>query len=232
MLPVKKMVEGCAIELSPRQVEIVHLVRRLAPITGEQIAEQIGLSRPTIRSDLAVLVMLGYLDAKPKVGYFLGKAASGAGSSTGHMASIKVKDIKAMPVIVRENTSVHDAVVTLFLENVGSLIVADEDNILQGFISRKDLLKGTLGNVNTGGTPVSVIMTRHTNVVTVTDDVPIVEAGRLMLRHDVDSLPVVQEAAGKEGAKKTEVVGRVSKTHIMKALLENTIAENASENGK
>lgn len=208
------------------------MVRRLAPITGEQIAEQIGLTRPTIRSDLAVLVMLGYLDAKPKVGYFLGKAASGADSPSGRMDSMKVCDVKAMPVIIRENTSVHDAVVTLFLENVGSLIVADQDNILQGFISRKDLLKGTLGNSNSSATPVSVIMTRHPNVVTVTEDISIAEAGRLMLRHDVDSLPVIQETSGKEGAKKPEVIGRVSKTHIMKALLENMKADNPSDDGK
>lgn len=38
------------------------LVQRSAPITGEQIAER-SISRPTIRSDLSVLVMLGYLDA-------------------------------------------------------------------------------------------------------------------------------------------------------------------------
>lgn len=56
-------------------MEIIDLVKKHAPITGERIAELLGISRPTIRSDLAVLVMLRYIDAKPKVGYFLGTAA-------------------------------------------------------------------------------------------------------------------------------------------------------------
>lgn len=59
------------IELTSRQIEIIDIVNKRAPITGEQIAESLNLTRPTIRSDLSVLVMLKYIDAKPKVGYFL-----------------------------------------------------------------------------------------------------------------------------------------------------------------
>ncbi len=106
--------EGTAIELTPRQMEIVELVKRHAPVTGEQIAEFLGLSRPTIRSDLAVLVMLGYIDAKPKVGYFLGKAVASRGQRLDALRELKVKDYQSMPVVIRETATVNDAVVALF----------------------------------------------------------------------------------------------------------------------
>lgn len=207
-----------SIELTPRQLDIIQLVKLYAPITGEQIAEQLGLSRPTIRSDLAVLVMLGCLEAKPKVGYFLGKSMASGRDAANKLASMTVKDVKALPVIVRETTSVHDAVVTLFLENVGSLIVADADNILQGVVSRRDLLKATLGNTNPGAMPVSIVMTRLPNIITVTLEESLVEAGRKMMRHEVDSMPVVQSAAS-AGRKGPEVIGRISKTILLEALL-------------
>lgn len=210
--------EGIAIELTPRQLDIIQLVKVNAPITGEQIAEQLGLSRPTIRSDLAVLVMLGCLEAKPKVGYFLGKTAASGDASANRLSALKVKDIKSRPVIVRETTSVHDAVVSLFLENVSSLIVADNDNLLQGVVSRRDLLKATLGNSNPGATPVGIVMTRLPNIITVTQDETVIEAGRKMIRHAVDSLPVVQPAASGE-RKPPEVIGRISKTMLLEAML-------------
>lgn len=203
------------------------MVKQQAPITGEQIAEQLGLSRPTIRSDLAVLVMLGALEAKPKVGYFLGKSHSPSLSSAGRLAERKVKDIKAIPVIVRETASVHDAVVTLFMENVGSLIVTDEQNTLQGVVSRRDLLKATLGNPNPGNTPVGVIMSRFPNVVTITEEASLLDAGRKMIRHDVDSLPVVQTVMDPAGKERYEVVGRLSKTTLLKAMIDYRADEEA-----
>ncbi|MDB4866996.1 MAG: hypothetical protein JWR03_1329, partial [Cohnella sp.] len=48
--------EATDIQLTPRQIEIIGLVKRHAPVTGEQIAEHLGISRPTIRSDLSVLI--------------------------------------------------------------------------------------------------------------------------------------------------------------------------------
>ncbi len=39
-------VEGIAIELTSRQLEIIDIVNKRAPITGEQIAERLNLTRP------------------------------------------------------------------------------------------------------------------------------------------------------------------------------------------
>lgn len=205
-----------AIELSSRQLEIIELVKQNAPITGEQIAEMLGFSRPTIRSDLSLLVMLGYLDAKPKVGYFLGKSGISDFSLASKLSSLKVKDVQALPVIVLESTSVHEAVVTLFTENVGSLVVTDTDGELIGVVSRKDLLKVTVGSLNASTTPMSLVMTRQPNIITVSPEDSVLEAGKKMLRFQIDNLPVVVQG---EANKKIEVVGRISKTTLVKILV-------------
>ena len=199
-------------------MEIVRLVKKHAPITGEQIAEMLGLSRPTIRSDLSLLVMLGYIDAKPKVGYFLGTSSNENNLAAQKLSEIKVKDVQSMPVIVRETASVHDAVVTLFLENVGSLIVTDADGNLVGVVSRKDLLKFTLGHSDPSTTPVSLVMTRQPNIVTVSPEDSVIEAGRKMIYHQVDSLPVISTNM-ENGQQKQEIVGRVTKTTMTKVLI-------------
>lgn len=178
----------------------------------------LGLSRPTIRSDLSLLVMLGYIDAKPKVGYFLGTSSNENNLAAHKLAEIKVKDVQSMPVIVRETASVHDAVVTLFLENVGSLIVTDADGNLVGVVSRKDLLKFTLGHSDPSTTPVSLVMTRQPNIVTVSPEDSVIEAGRKMIYHQVDSLPVISTYLEK-GQQKQEIVGRVTKTTMTKVLI-------------
>lgn len=205
------------IELTSRQQEILALVRKLAPITGEQIAEQLGLSRPTIRSDLSVLVMLGVLDAKPKVGYFPGKANEPEGELRRMLADWKVRDIQSRPVIIRETSTVQDAVVAMFLDNVGSLIVTDEAGGLLGMVSRKDLLKVTLGNPNGGSMPVSLVMTRKANLVTVSPEDSVLEAAKKMTRHEVESLPVVKPAGDGE---ELEVIGRISNTTMTRVLVE------------
>lgn len=58
------------IELNKRQEEILEIVKENGPITGEQIAERLSLTRATLRPDLAILTMAGFFDARPRVGYF------------------------------------------------------------------------------------------------------------------------------------------------------------------
>ncbi|MBA2942064.1 helix-turn-helix transcriptional regulator [Paenibacillus sp. CGMCC 1.16610] len=199
-------------------MEIIDLVGKHAPITGERIAELLGISRPTIRSDLAVLVMLGHIDAKPKVGYFLGKAALEVNSPFKHIEAMKVKEVMGIPVVLRETVTVSDAVVTLFLENVGSLMIVNQQGALVGIVSRKDLLKVTLGQSAANTMPVSLVMTRHPNIVTVHPEDSVLEAARKMIHHQVDGLPVVKPAAPDQEFE--EVIGRITKTTMTKLLLE------------
>lgn len=196
-------------------------MKKRAPISGEQIAEQLGVSRPSIRSDLGLLVMLGYLDAKPKVGYFIGEKAAAGDAALVRITGRRVKDVMGAPVALPETATVEDAVVALFLENVGSLVVVDESGALTGIISRKDLLKVTLGNPQAASVPLSMVMTRYPNIVAVAPEDTVQEAMRKMIMHEVDGLPVVSDNSP-EAPNKPEVVGRITKTTIIRLLYEET----------
>jgi len=58
------------LELTRRQETILEIVKKSGPITGEQIAEKLSLTRATLRPDLAILTMSGLLEARPRVGYY------------------------------------------------------------------------------------------------------------------------------------------------------------------
>lgn len=199
------------------------IVKQFAPITGEQIAENLGVSRPTLRSDLSVLVMLGIIDAKPKVGYFPGKALLTGSAALERLSAWKVKDIMGRPVAVREDGTVSDAVIQLFVENTGLLIVVDGEGSLAGVVSAKDLLKVAVGNPNAAHIPISMVMTRLPRVVTVGPEDSVLEAARRMIDHQVGGLPVIRNRAGEEGGDGREVVGRITKTHILQVLIEQAV---------
>ncbi|CAI6049958.1 Transcriptional repressor CcpN [Cohnella sp. JJ-181] len=199
-------------------------MRSHAPITGDQIAESLGVSRPTIRSDLSVLVMLGLIDAKPKVGYFPGRQLSPDGRARDRLAALKVKDVMSRPVVIQETANVNDAVISLFVENTGILSVIDGDGYLAGLVTIKDLLKVTLGNPTAASIPVSMVMTRIPRIVTVTPEDTLWDAAKKLLDHQIGGLPVVRAVdGGREGPRtRLEVLGRVSKTTMTQTLVELT----------
>jgi CBS domain-containing protein len=169
--------------------------------------------------------MLGYIDAKPKVGYFLGKSAIQEESPFANLDQIKVKDVMGIPAVLRETATVSDAVVALFLENVGSLVIVDANGSLAGIVSRKDLLKVTLGNAAASSMPISLVMTRHPNIVTVSSEDHVLDAARKLIYHQVDSLPVIKQIPNQEDSQQYEVVGRITKTTMTKLLLDVAMGE-------
>lgn len=206
-------------QLTKRQELILDIVKTEGPITGEQIADRLSLTRATLRPDMAILTMSGILEARPRVGYFY------SGKKPGRMLADKlhqvlVGEIKSVPVVVQENCSVYDAVVTMFIEDVGTLFAVREGGFLEGVISRKDLLKFTLGGQDSNKLPVGVIMTRMPNVVYVEPEDSIWEAARKLIIHEVDALPVVRESKGESGILGLEVIGRISKTNIVRVFVE------------
>lgn len=207
------------IELNERQEKILDIVKTQGPITGENIAEHLEVTRAALRPDLAVLTMSGYLDAKPRVGYTY--KSDGANNRIKKILNqYRVKDIMSMAVVVKEKSSIYDAIVTLFLEDTGSIFVVEKDNSLTGLVSRKDLLKTTLGNVDIHRMPVSVIMTRMPNIITADSNDTVVEAVKKIVEHEVDSLPVVKRVKNISGEESLEVVGRITKTNITRLFLD------------
>ena len=206
-------------EFTKRQEAILEIVRKQGPITGEQIAEKLSLTRATLRPDMAILTMSGVLGARPRVGYFYnGKTPDKAIADKLH--KVKVGDVNSVPVVVDENCSVYDAVVTMFISDVGTLFVVKEGGFLEGVISRKDLLKITLGGHDINKLPVGVIMTRMPNIIYTEQDESVWTAAKKILSHEIDALPVVRNKEDGEGRTAFEVVGRLSKTNITRVFVE------------
>jgi len=206
------------IKLTRRQEEIIDIVKKYQPITSEQIAEKLGLTRAALRPDLTILTMTGILEARPKVGYVYSKK----GEDTFKYRSIKeirVSEIKSKPTVVSENTSIYDAIIQLFINDTGTLFVENK-GFLTGAVSRKDFLKVTLGNTDIHKVPVGIIMTRMPNIITVTDDDSVYEAARKIIEHEVDSIPVVEKVKNEDGKEMFKITGKVSKTTITKLFVE------------
>ncbi|RSK27880.1 transcriptional regulator [Bacillus sp. HMF5848] len=201
------------IELNKRQEKILQIVKENGPITGESIADQLNLTRATLRPDLAILTMAGYLDARPRVGYFY-TGQSGGQLLSGKIKKMKVKSHMSIPVVVSENTSVYDAIVTMFLEDVGTLFVVDESSILVGVLSRKDLLRASLGKQELASIPVNIIMTRMPNITMCEKDDLLIDVAKKLIDKQIDALPVVR--LSDDGY---EVIGRITKTNTTKALV-------------
>lgn len=200
-------------DFSDRQKRIIEIVKESEPISGDNIAAKLGLTKPTLRNDLSILTMTGVLDARPKVGYIY----SGQRVEPLLFEKLflkKVSDLMIPPVLIHSNTIIRDAITDLFVYDVGSLFVVDEegDNLV-GVLSRKDLLRSAL----TSGQqdfPVAVVMTRKPNIYTITPDESILAAGTMLMLHQVDSLPVVKAGTT------DEIVGKITKTRIMNFLIQ------------
>ncbi len=100
------------IKFSHRQKKLTELVKKYAPITSEQLAEKLGVTRAALRPDLAILTMTDVLEAKPKVGYIYSKKPSYS-MLYDYIRKINVGDVMSKPVVVDENTMVYDAIVNL-----------------------------------------------------------------------------------------------------------------------
>lgn len=161
--------------------------------------------------------MSGYLDARPRVGYFYAGRPAGSVISE-RLHKLLVNDYKALPIAVQESASVYDAVVTLFLEDVGTLFVVNQKGYLAGVVSRKDLLRASLGNKALEDVPVTIIMTRMPNIVTCQPEDSLFVAAKKLIDFQIDSLPVVRPS--EQDSRQFELLGRVTKTTIAKAFVE------------
>lgn len=193
-------------ELTQRQREIITIVKAEQPISGDKIAKHLKLTRPTLRNDLSILTMTGILDAKPKVGYFYsGQHLNPLTFET--IYEVPVETLMLTPILIKPTTTVQDAITSLFMNDVGSLYVADDDQHLVGVVSRKDLLRASLIKQDLTTIVAAVIMTRMPNIVTITATTRLLDAGYLLSKHQVDTLPVLDKAG--------VVVGKVTKTKLL-----------------
>ncbi|WP_152425520.1 transcriptional regulator CcpN [Bacillus subtilis] len=206
------------IELNKRQEHILQIVKENGPITGEHIAEKLNLTRATLRPDLAILTMSGFLEARTRVGYFY-TGKTGTQLLADKLKKLQVKDFQSIPVVIHENVSVYDAICTMFLEDVGTLFVVDRDAVLVGVLSRKDLLRASIGQQELTSVPVHIIMTRMPNITVCRREDYVMDIAKHLIEKQIDALPVI-----KDTDKGFEVIGRVTKTNMTKILV--SLSEN------
>lgn len=190
------------------------LVQSQGTVTGEALAEQLGVTRATLRPDLAFLTRTGILGAKPRVGYYY----DGSGIPDGLNQKLKaliVGDWMGVPTVIDSKLSVYDAVVEVFMRDVGSLFITSPQEGLVGIISRKDLLRASVGQNDIHQLPVSMVMTRMPNLITCSPTETLLAAAQKLQDHQIDSLPVVAE---REGGK-LKLLGRITKTTIVRAFV-------------
>ncbi len=204
-------------KLTERQDRLVSLLRNEGPLTAEEIALRMEMKKTTLRPDLTFLVRSGILSAKPKVGYYFDGMSSP--TSQRNFTTMRVRDVIGPAQIVRESSNVYDAVVTLFLEDVETLFVVNESDHLVGAISRKDLLKATIGGADLNKLPIGMVMTRANHLITVFEDDPLSLAVDRLIEFEVDAIPVVRQAE-KSSKRAVFVVGAISKTTITGLFLE------------
>ncbi|MEQ3457487.1 CBS domain-containing protein [Enterococcus cecorum] len=203
-------------ELSPRQQQILDIVKAQQPLSGEKIAEELGISRATLRSDLSFLTLAGILQAAPKIGYtYAGsQIESFLFDETFHTA---ISELMVPPLLIEQSTPIREAITNLFMYNVRAIFVVDEQKMLIGTLNQKDLLRGSLTTSN-DQTPVAVCMTRLANVVTVTPEMNILEVAQLMIQHDTEALAVVD----KKNSRK--IIGKITKSRILAYIVEQAKA--------
>ncbi|WP_314347535.1 helix-turn-helix transcriptional regulator [Fusobacterium massiliense] len=196
--------------LTERQHRILEIIKKKSPISGDEIAELLSLSKSALRTDFSILTKLNLVISKQNKGYIFNNKCT----------LLEVKNYMSPQNSIDIKTTVYDAIIHLFNFDLGTLVVVDKDK-LAGIISRKDLLKSVLNNKNIEKTPVSMIMTRMPNIVYCFEDDSVLETIKKLIDHEIDSLPVLRKENGK-----ISLVGRFTKTNVMKLYYQELKSKN------
>ena len=186
-------------DLTERQKKILIMLKEKSSLSGDEIAQNLNVTKSALRTDFSILTGLKLITAKQNKGYTYNK-----------YIIKRVRDYMSPQNSINVKTSVYDAIIHLFNFDLGTLIVVENEKLV-GIISRKDLLKAALNRKNIEKIPVSMIMTRMPNIVHCFEDDNIMEAIEKLIKHEIDSLPVLRKEKGK-----LSLVGRFTKTNVTK----------------
>ena len=186
-------------ELTERQRKILMMLKEKSLLSGDEIAQNLNVTKSALRTDFSILTGLKLITAKQNKGYIYNE-----------YIIKRVRDYMSPQNSINVKTSVYDAIIHLFNFDLGTLIVVENEKLV-GIISRKDLLKAALNGKNIEKIPVSMIMTRMPNIVHCFEDDNIMEAIEKLIKHEIDSLPVLRKEKGK-----ISLVGRFTKTNVTK----------------
>jgi len=203
-------------ELTDRQKEILRIVKEEEPVTSQELAGKLNLTRAALRTDLSLLTMAQLLEAKPRVGYFHNPQNSPIWLSN-LLLGTRVDSVQGVPVVIKEESTVHNAAVHLFLEDAETLFVVDENNRPAGMVTAKDLIKIMLGGSENKELPVKVAMVRLPDDQKLKLNDNLYKALMLLQDDSREAVPVVD---GDQS-----LVGRVTRQGIFRFLLTNLSKE-------
>ncbi len=105
-------------------------------------------------------------------------------------SSVRLGDIMSYPVItVSPETRIEEVAMLLREMGCTGVPVVDDNDTILGVVSRRDFRK--IKKANHMQSPVKAFMSR--NVITITHDKSAIDAARLMIKHDIGRIPVVQD---------------------------------------
>ncbi len=203
-------------ELTHRQKEILKIVKEEEPVTSQELARRLNLTRAALRTDLALLTMARLLEAKPRVGYFHNPQNSPVWLSN-LLWGTGVEEVQGVPVVINEESTIHNAAVNLFLEDAETLFVVDEKNRPAGLVTAKDLIKVMLGGSENRELPVKVAMVRLPNEQKLKIEDNLYRALLLLQDGSREAVPVVDN--------NHSLVGRVTRQGVFRFLLTNLSRE-------
>ena len=121
------------------------------------------------------------------------------------MEDIFVGQLMSSPVwAVGHDTAVRDAANTMIEQEIGSVVVVDDDNELEGILTATDFISIVAEDEADPDAEVSAYMTA--DVVTTTADKPIDVVAETMVEHGFHHVPVVESDEG--------VVGMITTTDL------------------
>lgn len=100
--------------------------------------------------------------------------------------SMMIEDV----VTVSGDTSIKEAIQTLYHKHIGSIVVIDKEGKCEGIFTERDAIRVVATEV-TLSTPLKEVMT--TNIRTVEEGATFAQAKNIMRSHSIRHLPVIDE---------------------------------------
>ena len=124
-------------DLTERQKKILIMLKEKSLLSGDEIAQNLNITKSALRTDFSILTTLKLITSKQNKGY----------SYNNKCTTIKVRNCMSPQNSIDIRTSVYDAIIHLFNYDLGTLVVVENEKLV-GIISRKDLLKAALNKKN------------------------------------------------------------------------------------
>ncbi len=99
-------------------------------------------------------------------------------------------------IVCNDQTTILEAATQMDEDDIGSLVVVDDEGCLAGIITRFDLLRAQVAAEDWSGRPVAAYMSRQ--VITVPPSALLMDVARLLVENRIQRVVVAEETHGKQ----------------------------------